>query len=106
MQEDRETIDHDGVSASPETLGTRLWESLAALICNHSTVEEPEPCLACMRQVKPQVKPIARALVIAGRRVNNNYILTGRAVLYLIAVASGQIPDVTEREAGERLGVA
>lgn len=78
----RERIINDSTSVSPGDLGAQLWHALAALVCARRHMLK-KPCPECLQQTFPLVRPIARALVIAGKR-GNNYDLVGRAVRFLL----------------------
>ena len=75
--------DGNNTSVNPDVLGQQLWTALALFICGH----ENRPCKACLRLTRAQLKPIARAIKIAGRRRRHDYYLAGRAVLYLLEQA-------------------
>lgn len=78
----------ESTSVSPDALGAQLWHAVARMVCRQVNPVDDHPCDACRRYVYPLVKPFARALLIAGKRDTNNYVLAGRAVEWFLDSAA------------------
>ena len=80
-------LTYESTSVSPDEVGAKLWRAVARLVCRQVNPIDDQPCAACLRFTYPLVKPFARALLVAGKRDTNNYVLVGEAVEYFLDIA-------------------